>query len=106
MQKNPKQNTEKIQHKTHFITAALTTLILITGCQTTGSKQNAAMAHVITQQEILIDTLVAEREQQKVKSQIRKSEPLTTAEAHLVAALNALKQSNQTLKEVVKNEQH
>ena len=106
MQKNTRQNTEKTQHKTHFITAALTTLILITGCQTTGSKQNTAMAHVITKQEILIDTLVAEREQQKVKSQIAKSESLTTAEAHLIAALNALKQSSQTLKEVVKNEQH
>ena len=106
MKKNPKQNTEKIHQKTHFITAALTTLILITGCQTTGSKQNTAMAHVITQQEILIDTLVAEREQQKVKSQIRKSESLTTAEVHLVAALNALKQSSQTLMEVLKNEQH
>lgn len=104
MQKDPKQKTKNTQHKTHFRTAALTTLILITGCQTTGPKQKTVMAHVITQQEILIDRLVAEREQQKVKSQIRKSEQLTTAEAHLVAALNALKQSSQVLKEVITNE--
>ncbi|MGE0175138.1 MAG: hypothetical protein AB7T49_20250 [Oligoflexales bacterium] len=106
MSKEIIQKTEKSQYKTDFITATLTTLILITGCQTTGSKQKTAMAHVIAKQEILIDTLVAEREQLKVKSQIRKSETLTTAEAHLFAALSALKQSSQILKEVVKNEQH
>ena len=105
MQKNPKQKTEKTPHRTQFLTAALTTLILITGCQSTGLKQNKAMAHVITQQEILIDTVVAEREQQKVKSQIRESESLTEAELHLAAALNALKQSSQTLKEAIQNEQ-
>ena len=106
MHKYSKQNSKKYQDKTHFIISALTTLILITGCQTTDTKQKREMAHVITQQEILIDTLVAERQQQKVKSQIIKSESLATAEAHLIAALNALKQSSQTLKEVVKNEQH
>jgi len=105
MPNNLKQKTIKPQHKTHFIVTSITTLLLITGCQTTGSKQNREMTHVITQQEILIDTLVAEREQVKVKSQIHKNETLTTAEGHLIAALNALKQSSKALKEVIRNEQ-
>ena len=104
MQEKHEQYKETKQHSIKIIIAALTTLILITGCQTTGTKQNREMAHVITQQEILIDTLVAEREQTKLKSQINKSETLTTAETHLIAALNALKQSSQALKEVVNNE--
>ena len=106
MPKNLEQKTQKPQHKKQIITASLITLLLITGCQTTGSKQNQEMAHVITEQETLIDALVAEREQEKVKLQIHKSETLTLAEAHLIAALNALKRSSQTLKEVIKNEQH
>ena len=105
MPKNLKQEPQKTRLKTQFITATVTTLILITGCQTTGSKQNREMAHVITQQEILIDTLVAEREQAKVKSKIHKNETLTTAEAHLIAALDALKQSSKTLTEVLNGKQ-
>ena len=100
------QTRKKLQHKSQNIIASILTAILITGCQTTGSKQNHEMAHVITEQEILIDTIVAERGQAKVKSQVAKSEALTTAEVHLAAALNALKHSSQALKEAMKNEQH
>jgi len=87
MQKILKQKTEKTQNRIQSLTAALTALILVTGCQSPGSKQNKAMTHVLTQQEILIDTIVAERKRQKEKSEIRKSESLTEAELHLAAAL-------------------
>ena len=106
MQKNLKQTPKKTKLKTFLITATITTLHLITGCQTTDSKQKKEMAHVMTKQEILIDAVVAEREQTNVKGQISKSETLVKAEAHLMAALKALKQSNQALKEVMENEQY
>ena len=106
MQKILKQTPKKTKLKTFLITATITTLHLITGCQTTDLKQKKEMAHVMTRQETLIDAVVAEREQANVKSQVSKNETLTKAEAHLIAALKALKQSNQSLKEVMNNEQH
>lgn len=105
MQKNPTQNAKKHQRITHLVTASIATMLLNSGCQTADSEQKREMAHVLTQQEILIEALVAEREQEKVKAQIAKSEALSAAETHLNAALNALKQSSQALKEVIRNEQ-
>ena len=106
MQKNLKQTPKKTKLKTSLITATITTLHLITGCQTTDLKQKKEMAHVMTRQEILIDAVVAEREQENVKAQVSKNETLVKAESHLMAALKALKQSNQALKEVMENEQY
>ena len=106
MNTKPTQRIKNHQHKSTTLIASILTAILITGCQTAGTKQNREMAHVVTEQEILIETLRAERDQAKIKSQVAKSEALTTAELHLAAALNALKQSSQALKEALKNERH
>lgn len=105
MQKKLRQNPKAHYLKIKILSSALTTSFLITGCQTTESKQEQQMAHVLEQQEILIDAVVAERQQEKVKAKVADSESLTTAELHLNAALNALKQSSQTLRKVIKNEQ-
>jgi hypothetical protein len=64
------------------------------------------MVHVLSEQEELLENVLAERNQEKLKTQITKSETLTSAELHLAAALNALKQSNQALREALKNEQY
>ena len=106
MQPYLKQIPKEAKLKTFLITATIITFQLITSCHTTDSKQKKDMAHVMTRQEILIDAVMVERDQANVKLQINKSETLIKAEAHLMAALNALKQSNRSLKEAVNNEQH
>ena len=94
------------QNRNTIHIASILTAILITGCQTAGAKQNRQMVHVLSEQEALLENVLAERNQAKVKTQVAKSETLTTAEQHLAAALNALKQSNQALREALKNEQY
>ena len=92
------------QNKTSIFIGSILAAILITGCQTAGTNQNRQVLHVLSEQEALLENVEAERSQAKVRTQVATSETLTTAELHLAAALHALKQSNQTLREALKNE--
>lgn len=105
MNVNHKQIKEISQNRIPILIASSLTAILIMGCQTVGTKQNRRMVHILSEQETLIGTLLDERNQEKVKMQVAKNETLTTAELHLEASLIALRQSNQSLKEALKNEQ-
>jgi len=106
MNTKPIQTRKAHQNKNTILIASILTAFLITGCQTAGAKQNRQMVHVLSEQEALLEKVLAERNREKVKMQVAKSETLTTAELHLAAALNALKQSNQALREALKNEQY
>jgi hypothetical protein len=104
MNTKPTQTRKHHQNKHPKLIVSILTAVLITGCQTAGAKQNRQMVHVLSEQEALLENVLTERNQAKVKTQVAKSETLTTAELHLAAALHALKQSNQALKEALKNE--
>lgn len=106
MEKTQEPITKRQRSKSRFILTSILFANMITGCQTTESKRNREIAHVISKQEILIDALVAERVHPDIKARIGKSKTLTKAEGHLNEALNALRQSCKSLEEVVKNEQH
>ncbi len=92
------------QNKTSIFIGSILAAILITGCQTAGTNRNRQVLHVLSEQEALLENVEAERSQAKVRTQVATSETLTTAELHLAAALHALKQSNQALREALKNE--
>lgn len=88
-----------------YITTSVLYATMIAGCQTSGTKQNLEMAHVISRQELLIDAVIAERNHPDVKAKIAKSKALANAEEHLITALDALKQSCQSLEEIARNGQ-
>ena len=95
---------KKQQSKNTLLITSILSAILITGCQTAAANQNRQVLHVLSEQEALLESVKTERSQTKVKTQVAKSETLTKAELHLAAALNALKQSNQAIKEALKND--
>ncbi len=104
MNTKPTQTRKHHQNKHPKLIVSILTAVLIIGCQTAGPKQNRQMVHVLSEQEALLENVLTERNQAKVKTQVAKNETLTTAELHLAAALHVLKQSNQALKEALKNE--
>lgn len=104
MNTKPIQTAKHHQNKTTILTGSILAAILITGCQTAGTNQNRQVLHVLSEQEALFENVEAERSQAKVRTQVEKNETLTQAELHLAAALQALKQSNQALREALKNE--
>jgi hypothetical protein len=95
---------KKQQSKNIILFTSILSAIVITGCQTAAANQNRQVLHVLSEQEALLESVKTERSHTKVKTQVAKSETLTKAELHLAAALNALKQSNQAIKEALKND--
>jgi len=104
MNTKPIQTENCHKNKTTIFIESILAAILFTGCQTVETNQNRQVLHVLSEQEALLENVEAERSQAKVRTQVAKSETLTTAELHLAAALHALKQSNQALREALKNE--
>ena len=104
MNTQPAQIGKKQQSNNIILFTLIPSAILITGCQTAAANQNRQVLHVLSEQEALLESVKTERSQTKVKTQVAKSETLTKAELHLAAALNALKQSNQAIKEALKND--
>ena len=98
------QNKAPNQHKLIAIISTLLFLTVTTACQTTEHAKQEKMAHVLDEQKSVIDVVMVERQSAKVQSHVQENETLATAEAHLSAALESLKQSNAALKEAIKHE--
>ena len=87
----------------------LTTFLIsasITSCQTTSAAGTKETVKVLDAQVQLVEAVLKERESQKVQDAVKDNADLAKAEAHLRAALASLKASNQTLKEVLKDDAH
>ena len=97
----PKHNKQHIS-----LIAALLISICITACQTTSAAGTKKVFKVLNAQNAVVDALLKERESQNLQEAIGANDQLVKAEAHLKAALESLKSSNQKVKEALKHDAH
>lgn len=98
--------TQKYNKQHLFLTAALLISICITACQTTSSARTKKVVKVLNAQDAVVDALIKERESQNMQEALGGNDQLVRAEAHLKAALESLKSSNQKIKESLKYDAH
>ncbi len=77
-----------------FITIAITTQILLTGCASSQYKGDAVHA-VLKKENELIEKLKAERSEENLQEALNQSEPLRRAEAHLLMSLDEVLKGNE-----------
>lgn len=105
--KNPKSLKNNKTHypkclNTCFLTSLILSCLLINiGCATS-SQTRKKSSHVLDKQVELIQSLKRERKSKKIAIKVHADSDLSNAEVRLLRALDAIVQSNETLKDSLK----
>lgn len=98
------RQTKKTNYTKHKLTILLTIIAITTGCATNNRHKKIALK-IIKNNNTILREIKKERSRKSIKPLIKKSPKLANAEKRLMMAINAVIESNETVKNEFKKKQ-